>query len=140
VTRCFIDTNVAVYLFDDADAERQDAARQVFADDSLSLVVSTQVLLEFFVVVTRKLAVPLTVEQAQQAVEHLCELEVVATDRRLVNAGLETARQHQLSVWDAMMVEAAVESRCEVLLTEDLNDGASLRGIQIRNPFPRPRT
>ena len=91
-------------------------------------------LLELFAVLTRKLE--LTRDAAEEAVESLMGLEVVPTDARLVREGLRISRDHDLSHWDAMIVAAAATSGCEVLLTEDLNDGQVIEGVRIANPFP----
>lgn len=96
--RAFVDTNVLVYLFDDDEPVKQGQARQLRADpDGPDLVVSAQVLGEFYVAVT--------------------------------------ARRHQLSYRDALILEAAAHGACGRLLTEDLADGSTIRGVTIENPF-----
>ena len=55
-----------------------------------------------------------------------------------VLAAIALQKQAVLNFWDAMVVEAAAELGCEVLWTEDLNDGQLLRGVRIRNPFTAP--
>lgn len=133
----FLDTNVVVYAFDDDEPGKQERARAVIAGggDYPTLVVSTQVLAEFFVAVTRKLDRPLAPEVARQAVSDLAVLPVVGADKESVLAGIDLADRHQLSLWDALIVQAAATAGCETLLTEDLADGAELAGVRIRNPF-----
>ena len=70
----FVDTNVLVYLFDSDAPEKQARARDLVREERDRLVVSVQVLGEFYVTVTRKLAAPLSVEAAARAVDALCEL------------------------------------------------------------------
>jgi predicted nucleic acid-binding protein len=60
---------------------------------------------------------------------------VVPFDRSLVLAAVSTADRHQLALWDALIVEAAVAGGCDRLLTEDLNHGQTIRGVQVENPF-----
>lgn len=129
----FIDTNVLAYVYDAESGDKGERAREVLAEID-GAVVSTQVLLELFAVLTRKLG--LTREVAEEATESLMDLEVVATDARLVREGLRISRDHDISHWDAMIVAAAATSGCEILLTEDLNDDQVIEGVRVVNPFP----
>jgi predicted nucleic acid-binding protein len=132
----FVDTNVVVYAFDDDEPDKQERARDLLSDPGdVRLVLSTQVLAEFFVTVTRKLARPLDAGPARQAVAALSELPVVGADAGLVLAGIDLADRYQLAVWDGLIVQAAVVSGCETILTEDLADGSVLAGVRIQNPF-----
>lgn len=132
----FVDTNVVVYAFDDDEPARQQRAREVLsAPADVMLVLSTQVLAEFYMTVTRKLARPLDAATASQAVAELAELPVVSTDADLVLAAVDLAQQHRLSLWDALIVQAASAAGCATLLTEDLAAGAVLAGVRIENPF-----
>ncbi len=133
--RAFLDTNVVVYLFDDDEPKKQARARAVLGDREFDLVVSTQVLGEVYVTLTRKLARPLAPEAAADAIDALAELPVVHTDVALVRVAIETSRQTQLSYWDALIVEAAASAGCDQLLTEDLATGSTLRGVAVVNPF-----
>ena len=128
----FIDTNVLAYAYDADSGEKGERAREILGEVD-GAVVSTQVLLELFAVLTRKLE--LTRDAAEEAVESLMGLEVVPTDARLVREGLRISRDHDLSHWDAMIVAAAATSGCEVLLTEDLNDGQVIERVRVVNPF-----
>jgi predicted nucleic acid-binding protein len=129
----FVDTNVLAYAYDADSGEKGERAREVLAEID-GAVVSTQVLLELFAVLTRKLG--LTREVAEEATESLMDLEVVATDARLVREGLRISRDHDISHWDGMIIAAAAASGCEVLLTEDLNDGQVIESVRVVNPFP----
>lgn len=134
--RAFLDTNVLAYAVDDSDPVKRDRARALFADSgSTQLVLSTQVLSEFYVVATRKLATPLGEDAAAAAVDALAELPVVATDTTLVRDAIHLSRARKLSLWDALVVTAASAGDCDTLLTEDLQDGATIDGVVIRNPF-----
>lgn len=134
-TRVFIDTNILIYRFDGRDPEKQATAAALLADDELDIVISTQVLSEFFAVVTRKLKPPMPIDSAIAAVEALSELEVLPVTRNLVLDATRTARDHQLSYWDALILESASRSGAAELITEDLSHGSTLRGVTIRNPF-----
>lgn len=135
--RTFIDSNVLVYSVDESPAEKPKHERAV---DLLSarpenLVVSTQVLQEFYVVTTRKLKHPLSEERAARAVRGIAKLDVVGVDVPLVLAAVETSRTVRLSLWDALIIEAASRAGCERVLSEDLNAGQVIRGVRIENPF-----
>lgn len=133
--RAFVDTNVWVYAFDDAEPAKRDRARALLADPPGTLVVSAQVLGEFYVVVTRRLAAPVDPQVARAAVDQLCRLPVVPVDAELVRAASGTAQSAQLSYWDALIVEAAATAGCDRLLTEDLAAGTTIRSVRIENPF-----
>lgn len=132
--RVFLDTNVLAYLFDD-----RSPAKQVRAEDVLrsgnDLVLSTQVMLELYSVLTRKFDPPLSGDEGAKILAGLRRFDVVAADADLVLRAAMTCAEHRLSIWDAMVVEAARLGGCSELWTEDLADGAELRGVRIVNPF-----
>jgi predicted nucleic acid-binding protein len=130
----FLDTNVVVYAFDTADPEKQRAAIDVL-ESGRRLVVSTQVLLETWWVLTHRLERPLTEDAASEVIDELCRLPVVSTDADLVRRAITTSRRWQLAVWDALIVEAARSSGCDRILTEDLQDGQDFDGVTVANPF-----
>ena len=133
--RVFIDTNVIVYADDlDAGAKRERAReilQQVLIDGNG--VVSTQVLQEFFVAATHKLGV--APEIARRKVELLARLDVVTIEPSLILDAIDLHRLHPISSWDALIVQSAVASGCRRLLTEDLQSGRNIAGVQIENPF-----
>lgn len=135
--RAFFDTNVLVYLFDGDAPDKREAARSLLQQeaDAGRATLSTQVLQEFFATVTRKLAVPLGHERAERAVRNLAEMSVVQVDTGLVFAGIELARRLQVSLWDALIVGAALQSGSTVLYTEDLQHGQRIDGLTVANPF-----
>jgi len=135
-TRSFLDTNVLVYAVDEADPRKRDVARGLLAGEDVgSLVLSSQVLSEFYVVATRKLAEPMNEADAAEAVEQLSKLPAVAADKELVRSGIALSREAQLSFWDGLILAAAAVGGCERVLTEDLADGAEIGGVRIENPF-----
>lgn len=135
--RSFVDTNVVVYAADEnpADRAKHDVAVELLASEPESLVLSTQVLEEFYHAVTRKLAKPLDARRAGAAVRALAKLDVVGSDADLVLAAIDTSQSVQISVWDALIIEAARQADCERILTEDLSDGQVIRGVRVENPF-----
>ena len=133
--RAFVDTNVFVYLYSSDDPAKRDVGRDLLLNADMDLVVSAQVLNEFYVTVTRKITSPLSPGDARDAVGSLAELEVVPVTRNLVVDALDAGQRYQLSHWDPLIVEAASRSGCEILFTEDLSSGSILRGVTITNPF-----
>jgi len=130
----FLDTNVVVYAFDRADPAKQRIAIDVL-EGSERLVVSTQVLLESWWVLTRKLADPLDENQASEVIDQLCTLPVVSTDPQLVRQAIQTSRRFEIAVWDALIIEAARAAGCRRVMSEDLHSGQDFDGVVIENPF-----
>ena len=131
----FVDTNVLVYLFDADAPAKQARARELLHEEKDRLVVSVQVLGEFYVTVTRKLADPLTPEAAAQAVDELCRFQVRAVHPGLVRAAVRRSQFSSTSYWDALIVETALDAGADVLFTEDLQDGQEIDGLRVVNPF-----
>lgn len=135
MSRVFLDTNVLAYQFDTSEPRKQQLTRSLLTDSPHTFVISTQVLLELFVVITGKLRPPVPQDGAVRALTGLTRLHVAPADAQLVLRAVRTAGQHQLSVWDAMIVEAAAEAGCEEIWTEDLATGAQIRGLLVTNPL-----
>ncbi len=134
--RLFLDTNVLVYVFDHDEPDKTRRARDLLQQAKPGeLVLSSQVLGEFYAVVTRKLRRPLDPGIAAQAVDWFGMLRVVSLDAAIVKAGIRTSRSSQLSYWDGLIVASAVAGGCGRLLTEDLNDGQVLGSVRVENPF-----
>ena len=130
----FLDTNVVVYAFDVADPAKQSIAIEVLETGG-RLVVSTQVLLETWWVLTRRLAKPLDEDQASKVIDELCALPVVSTDPELVRRAIETGRRFEIAIWDALIIEAARVAGCRRVLSEDLQSGQDFAGVVVENPF-----
>ena len=137
--KTFLDSNVLVYSVDESPVE---TAKHAIAVELLSgpaddLVISTQVLQEFYVVTTRKLRNPLSEERAAKAVRGIAKLDVVGIDVPLVLAAVETSRAAKISLWDALIIEAASRAGCDRVLSEDLNADQVISGVRIEDPFHR---
>jgi len=130
----FLDTNVVVYAFDGADPNKQRIAIGLLeAGDRL--IVSTQVLLEAWWVLTRRLAVPLDEDHASKVIDELSTLPVVSTDPELVRRAIEAGRRFSIALWDALIIEAARAAGCRRVLSEDLQSGQDFDGVVVENPF-----
>lgn len=135
--REFLDANVLVYAFDTSAGRKQRDARAILERlwSTGTGCLSVQVLQEFFVTVTRKVPKPLPVAEATARIRELKTWKVFSPGTDDVLAAIELHAQSHIGFWDAMIVIAAAEAGCEVLWTEDLNDGQTLRGVRVRNPF-----
>lgn len=133
----FFDTNVLVYLFDADSPDKRKRARALFQQHAGAgdILLSTQVLQEFYVTVTRKLARPLNAEAAAEAAENFAELSMVNIDGRLILSAIHLSRGSRLSFWDALIVQAAIEGHASTLYSEDMQHGLTLDGLKIVNPF-----
>jgi predicted nucleic acid-binding protein len=106
---------------------------QLIEDANFGL--SGQVLSEFYNNATRKLAVPLTPDEASDWVVRLARVPTVPVDAELVQAGIVASRRYQLSYWDGAVVAAAQRLGAPVLYTEDLNHGQAYGSVRVVNPF-----
>lgn len=134
--RTFLDTNVLVYLYDADAPEKQRAARRVLehADDD-GLVISTQVLQEFYVTVTKKFAKRLTQAEILLALKGLRKLPTVQVDVPMIFEAIEVAQRFKISFWDSLIVQAALSAGCALLLTEDLQHDLRIGSLTVENPF-----
>ncbi|MDP2005072.1 MAG: PIN domain-containing protein [Rubrivivax sp.] len=131
----FVDTNVVVHAHDRTDAvkcERARALLEAHARDG-SLTVRTQVLQETYAVLIRKALVEPA--KALFAVETLAASRVVGSNASFVLDALRLVQRHQLSLWDALIVQAALAASCTTLLTEDLQAGQRFGNLEVVDPF-----
>lgn len=133
----FVDTNVLLYAYDTAAGQRHDRAADLVARlwRERRGAISVQVLQEFFVNATQKVAAPLTPEGAIDRLRSLSRWRVHSPLADDVVAAASWSQRHQLSFWDAMIVRSAAELHCGTLWSEDLNDGQLIEGVYVRNPF-----
>ncbi len=131
----FVDTNVLLYTVDNAEPEKSRVAATLLEERADELVLSAQVLSEFYAVSTRRLSTPLSEAEAAAFIDDLARLPIVAIDFGVVRDGIHWSREAQLSYWDGLILAAARRAGCETLLTEDLSHGATIAGITIENPF-----
>lgn len=135
--RTFVDTNVFAYLFDDSEPKKQATAGKRLEQEQLDreIVVSTQVLQELYVALTKGKSPIATPEIAERAVREVSTYTVVQVDTTAVFTAIATSRRRRISFWDALILRAAADSGCSVLLSEDLSDGQVIEGVRVANPF-----
>jgi predicted nucleic acid-binding protein len=135
--RAFVDTNLLLYAYDASETIKQPVARatldRLWADRTGTI--STQILQEFYNAATRKLDPPVSRAEAREIIDLYSAWPVVLLGPTLILAATRIEEQHRLSLWDALVIEAARVAGADRLLTEDLNDGQVIEGIRIENPF-----
>jgi len=132
---CFLDTNVLVYAVSSAPVE---LAKKVIALDLVEhadLGLSTQVLQELYVTVTRKIAAPLSPDNALALIDELRWFPLVETDYPLIVAAVELSLRHCVHYWDGAVIAAAQRLGAATLYTEDLNHGQLYGSVRAVNPF-----
>lgn len=138
--KTFVDTNVLIYAHDVDAAAKHQIASQTLQDlwNQRNGTLSTQVLQEFYVNVTRKLALPLSKESARAVVSSYM-IWCVDTTSEEVSAAFRIEDEAGISFWDALIVAAALKAGADRILSEDLNPGQTTSGARIENPFSKIR-
>ncbi len=131
----FLDTNVLVYAVDSeaTSTHKRRRGRDLILAGNFG--VSGQVLQEFYVVTTRKLARPLPPAVATRWVARLSAAAFVPTDASLIKAAIEGSIRWQISYWDAAIVAAADALGARTLYSEDLSHGQVYGSVTVHNPF-----
>ena len=138
--RFFIDSNVLVYMYDTSEPRKQRLSEEL-VKGLLRIengAVSVQVLGEFFNNVTRRIANPLTIQEADRAVEAISSsptLDVLNIDLPMVRRAISTHSRYGTTYWDSLIIAAAERAGCSAILSEDFNSGQSYHGILAVNPF-----
>jgi predicted nucleic acid-binding protein len=133
----FLDTNVLVYAFDRSAGRKREQARQLVTGcwEKENGCLSLQVLQEFYVTVTRKIANPLQPATARQIVAELAQWRLHAPEAEDLLQAIDLRQRWQISFWDAQIVQSAAGLGCRVLYTEDLNHGQLYGQVRVVNPF-----
>lgn len=123
--RVFLDTNIFVYLYDSDQPVKQARARDLVErfGNSDEIIISTQVLQEFYASVTRKFAKQLSEEETLLATRNLGSLPIVQVSVGMIFEAINLSRRFQLSFWDSLILQAALDSECRLLVSEDLQHG-----------------
>ena len=136
MTARFVDTNVLLYAVstDAAEERKASVARELLTDRDL--VLSVQVLQEFYVQATRSTrAHRFEPDQAAALVDAFTRFRVIDNTTAILRQAMATQERWRISFWDASVIEAARAAGCTELLSEDLADGQDYDGVVVRNPF-----
>jgi predicted nucleic acid-binding protein len=135
MSKIFIDTNILIYSIDAHDPSKKEKCRGLLRSltGKSKGVISTQVMQEFYVAATKKMnADALIVKDILHAFERF---EIVMITPEMIKTAIDCSLINRISFWDALIIVAAETARCEILWTEDLNDGQIIRGVRIKNPL-----
>lgn len=132
--RVFFDTNVLLYMYG-TDARKQTRARSLFVEfaRAKNLLLSTQVVQEFYAAGSRKLAIPR--DRVRRTALYFLKLPLVIIGPPHITRALENEELHRISFWDALILAAAEAGGAALLFTEDLNHGQQYGSVLVRNPF-----
>ncbi len=134
-----VDTNILAYAAGVGSDDRRAKARAVLATLSatVELVAPLQVLGELFNVLVKKGG--LSRKEAQEQVRTWrAFMDSAMTTESVFQSGLDLAASHRLTIWDALILAASVEAGCDLLLSEDMQNGFAWRGLTVVNPFAEP--
>lgn len=133
----FIDTNILVYAYDMDAGVKHLKAKKLMQEywETEDGVISTQVLQEFYVTVTRKLPNPLSKQIARDVVQTYRAWHIYRPNIEDILTASEFEQRHQFSFWDGLIMVAAQMSGATTLITEDLQDGRQINSVKIVNPF-----
>lgn len=131
----FLDTNILVYAYDIDEPEKRTTALQLVEEGWTllgSIAISVQVLQELHVNLTRKGQSPTT---ARKIIRDFAEWPIIENDFNLHKEAMDLQIRWKTSLWDALIIAAALESGAKELITEDLNHGQIIGGLKVINPF-----
>jgi predicted nucleic acid-binding protein len=136
----FLDTSVLMYALAGDQTGKHAVAADLVARgfESGRFAVSSQVMLELFVTLTRRVDTPLAHAEAAAFVDALGTWPVVPLTPAIVQAAVALSDRHGIPVWDSVTLEAARSAGCPVVYSEGLPNGTSYDGIEVRNPFEAP--
>jgi predicted nucleic acid-binding protein len=131
----FIDTNVFVYSVSSHPSEKgkRDSARALLR--AVDFGTSAQVLGEFYVTATQKIAEPLSEAQALQFISRLIRLPIVTIDSDLVIEAIALKQEHRVSYWDGAIIAAAHRLGAKIIYSEDLTHEHIYGSTKVLNPF-----
>ncbi|MGA2362067.1 MAG: PIN domain-containing protein [Candidatus Aminicenantales bacterium] len=135
--RIFLDTDILVYAYDSSAGRKHEIAKDLAIGlwRSGGGLLSTQVLQEFFVTVTKKIKAPMNAGLAREIVEDMLTWDVIVNDGDSILQAIDLRTREKLSFWDALIIAAAIRAEAQILLSEDLPHGRSIGNVTIRDPF-----
>jgi predicted nucleic acid-binding protein len=134
--KTFVDTNVLIYAHDVDAKAKHEIAKNVLRElwSNRSGILSMQVLQEFYVNVTRKIATPLPKDKALLVVNTYA-IWCTETTPAEITAAFRIEDEAKIGFWDALIVASASKSGATRIISEDLNAQQNIAGIRVENPF-----
>jgi predicted nucleic acid-binding protein len=138
--KTFVDSNILIYAHDVDAKAKHDTAKDVLRElwSQRTGVLSVQVLQEFYVNVTRKIASPLSKEEARLVVNSYT-VWCTETTAAEIAAAFRIEDESRIKFWDALIVASAAKASAVRILSEDMNDQQIIAGVRIENPFAQSR-
>ena len=133
----FMDTNILVYAYDRSAGRKHTAAARLVEQcwEIENGCLNIQVLQEFYVTVTQKIARPLEYRTARQVIADLAQWHIHVPEAKDILQAIDLQETYQLSFWDAMVLQSATSLGCAQLLSEDLSHGETYGAVKVINPF-----
>ena len=133
----FVDTNLLVYAYDSSAGKKWRTSLEVLSSLWIHRtgVISTQVIQELFVSVTQKVKNPIPPEAAKEIVSDLLRWPLVVNDGKNILRAVDLQVRYHFSFWDSLILQAAIASKSEFLLSEDFQSGQVVESVTIFNPF-----
>ncbi|MCP4349498.1 MAG: PIN domain-containing protein [Desulfobacterales bacterium] len=137
--RIFFDTNTVVYLFDTSEKEKRAGAKRLLREQRAKsfLYISSQVVNEFVNITTGKIKNPVTFEK-QRSILKFFQIVFIVSPLTIHTSltALELKLKYRFSYWDSLILASALENRCFVIYSEDMQHGQLIEGsLKILNPF-----
>jgi len=135
--KVFLNTNILIYAHDIDASLKHDVSIAILEKiwEEKNGVISTQVIQEFYVNVTRKIPNPITPVQARGIILNYFSWHVEAIEPHTILSASEIEEKYVLSFWDSLIIATASQSEAGKIITEDLNHGQNIEGVLIENPF-----
>jgi len=134
--KTFVDTNILIYAHDADAGRKHEIAKGVLRElwSERTGLLSTQVLQEFYVNVTRKIHTPLSKDSARAVVgAYASWCREITLDE--ISAAFQIEDESRIGFWDALIIASAAREGAVRLLSEDMNPGQTVSGVRIENPF-----
>jgi predicted nucleic acid-binding protein len=139
IDKVFFDTNILIYLFDKSDKQKQDVIKKVISEHFISsqIFLSVQVINEFINVTTRKIDQPISFTRLKEIIEILDEMFIISSiSLNTTLKAVEISKKYKLSHWDSLIISSALEARCNILYSEDMQHNFLIEEkLRIVNPF-----
>ena len=135
--KCFLDTHMLQYCYGKKNTHKKAASILLRSADKnqLAFTISTQVLKEFTSVMISKLK--FKPKHVKEIVNTLCQLEVVHLSEQMISDAIDIHILNGYSIWDSLILVAAIESKCKFLISEDMHHKHKIGGLTILNPFQK---
>ena len=135
--KCFIDSNVFLYMIDKSDKIKQKAAITFLnkLSRNAEIILSTQVAKEFSNIALRKLG--FSSNAISEILTELNKYSVYDVSIETIKNGLKIRERHGCSFYDSLLLASAIENNCNIFYSEDMHHSQKIKGLQIINPFKK---